>query len=89
MSIVSELLADNWQVETMVQKKPDLQMRALLLGVKCVYTNTHTHTHTHTHTLQNKTKGEKSRGILSHNKGTFVLAVSLFASLLPSGPQGG
>ena len=48
MSIVSELLADNWQVETMVQKKPDLQMRALLLGVKCVYTNTHTHTHTHT-----------------------------------------
>ena len=36
MSIVSELLADNWQVETMVQKKPDLQMRALLLGEKRV-----------------------------------------------------
>lgn len=33
----------NWQAETMVQIKPDLQMRALLLGVKCVYTNTHTH----------------------------------------------
>lgn len=75
MLIVSELLADNWQVETMVQKKPDLQMRALLLGVKCVYTNTHTRTHS-------KIK-QKSRGILSHNKGTFVLAVSLFASLLP------
>lgn len=64
MLIVSELLADNWQVETMVQKKPDLQMRALLLGVKCVYTNTHTRTHS---------KIKQKQRILSHNKGTFII----------------
>ena len=41
----------------MVKIKPDLQMRALLLGVKCVYT--HTHTHTHTHTLSKIKQKEK------------------------------
>ena len=43
----------------MIKIKPDLQMRALLLGVKCVYTHTHTHTHTLSKIKQKEKKAKE------------------------------